>query len=111
MERSILLIGTSTEEVSACACTLLELLHPYKWASAFMPLLPVNLLDIVESPVPFIGGIVLKNSFAIRGLERDKRVQNALREGMSIINMTSQTFIPTQESGVVDVMKRCYDPV
>ena len=111
MERSILLTGTSEEEVSASACAILELLKPYKWASAFMPLLPVTLLDIVESPVPFIGGIVLKDDSSLRALEKEKRVQNAMEEGLSIINLTSKSFLPTSEEGVIDFMRKCYDPM
>lgn len=111
IERSILLIGTSAEEVSASACAMSDLLKPFKWASAFMPLLPVKLLDIVESPVPFIAGIVLKDEASLDTLEQDERVNSAMEEGMSIINLTSKTFSPTSEDGVIDFMRRCNDPV
>lgn len=111
MERSILLVGTKVEEVSASACAMLELLKPFKWASAFMPLLPVKLLDIVESPVPFIGGIVINDEVNLDMLEHDDRVQNAMEDGLSIINLTRNTFSPTSEEGVIDFMKRCYDPM
>ena len=59
MERSVLIIGLSSEEVTACCFALLELLDPYTWASAFMPILPIDMLDFVSSPVPFIAGVVV----------------------------------------------------
>ena len=59
LERSVLVVGETSEEVTACTTALLELLDPYKWASAFMPLLPRDMLDFVSSPVPFIAGKLL----------------------------------------------------
>ena len=31
LERSVLVIGSSYEEVSSCTCALIDLLKPYKW--------------------------------------------------------------------------------
>ena len=38
LERSVLVIGSSYEEVSSCTCALLDLLKPYKWVSTFIPI-------------------------------------------------------------------------
>ena len=38
LEKSVLVIGSSYEEVSSCTCALLDLLKPYKWASTFVPI-------------------------------------------------------------------------
>lgn len=34
------------------------LLHPLSWQSAYIPILPSTLIDFVQSPVPFIVGVV-----------------------------------------------------
>ena len=38
LERSVLVVGSSYEEVSSCTCALLDLLKPYKWVSTFIPI-------------------------------------------------------------------------
>jgi len=111
MERSILFIGSSVEEVTASASAIAELLHPYKWASAFMPLLPVSMLDIIESPVPFIAGMVAKNEGILHELECDQRVINAMSEGLSVINLSSNTFSITNDPSIISFIQKCYDPV
>ncbi len=36
---------------------LLDALYPLKWIHTVIPLLPINLVDILQSPWPFILGI------------------------------------------------------
>ena len=38
LEKSVLVVGSSYEEVSSCTCALLDLLKPYKWVSTFIPI-------------------------------------------------------------------------
>ena len=38
LERSVLVIGSSYEDVSSCTCAILDLLKPYKWVSTFIPI-------------------------------------------------------------------------
>ena len=35
---------------------LLALMAPFKWAGAFVPLLPLNGKEIMQAPVPFVVG-------------------------------------------------------
>lgn len=36
---------------------MISLIHPLKWQGLFVPILPQNLLDYLEAPVPFIVGV------------------------------------------------------
>ena len=54
LERSVLIIGENSEDVSSCAFALLDLLKPYKWSSIFLPSLSEDMIDFISSPVPFI---------------------------------------------------------
>ena len=49
LERSVLIVGGKSEELSACAFALLDLLQPYKWASIFLPLLSEDMIDFISS--------------------------------------------------------------
>ena len=111
IERSILFIGKSVEEVTASACAISELLHPYTWASAFMPLLPVNMLDIIDAAVPFIAGMVAKNDVSLNGIECDSRVIEATKRGLSVINLSSKNTSITNDSSIISFIQNIYDPV
>ena len=54
LERSVLIIGENSEDVSSSAFALLDLLKPYKWSSVFLPSLAEDMIDFITSPVPFI---------------------------------------------------------
>jgi len=87
LEASVLVIGTRPREVSCCTSALLTLLDPYKWASVFMPLIPTEYLEFVESPVPFIAGMVLDNDVSHDQIVADERIINAIESGMIVLDL------------------------
>ena len=97
LERSVLIIGEKSEDVSSCAFALLDLLKPYKWASVFLPSLSEDMLDFVSSPVPFIAGMVGKDKSSLKSIEMDDRVMNERIAGLTIIDITSSKVLWTQE--------------
>uniref|UniRef100_A0A7S4J9G5 cGMP-dependent protein kinase n=1 Tax=Odontella aurita TaxID=265563 RepID=A0A7S4J9G5_9STRA len=111
LERSLLIIGHSQEEVSTCCCALLDLLEPYKWASAFIPLLPIDMLDFVCSPVPFIAGIVVDNKCLLSDIEKDHRVQSSMLDGLSVLNLTTGKLLVTNEEGTAEILARAFNPI
>ncbi len=108
LERSVLLVGETSEEVTACSTTLLELLDPYKWASAFMPLLPSDMLDFVSSPVPFIAGMIVDGKQHLHNIIHDYGVKDAMLQGLSIVNLVSGKLIVTREQGTSDMLRRSF---
>ena len=61
IEQFIFLIGSRVEEVTTSIFAISKLLHPYKWAHVFIPLLPVNLIDIIKYHVLFMANEVYLN--------------------------------------------------
>jgi hypothetical protein len=108
LERSVLVVGSNTEEVTSCATALLEMLHPYKWASAFMPLLPGEMLDVVSSPVPFIAGTIVESSKRLHDIIHDTGVREAMLNGLSIVNLVTGKLIVTREQGTSDMLRRSF---
>jgi len=108
LERSVLVVGEKSEEVTACATALLELLDPYKWASAFMPLLPREMLDFVSSPVPFIAGMLVEGKQDLHSIIHDHGVKDAMLHGLSIVNLVSGKLIVTREQGTSDMLRRSF---
>ena len=54
-------IGSRVEEVTISVFAISKPLHPYKWASVFIPLLSVSLIDIIEYHVLFIANEIFLN--------------------------------------------------
>lgn len=111
LERSVLVVGETSEEVTACTTALLELLDPYKWASAFMPLLPRDMLDFVSSPVPFIAGMIVEGKQHLHSIIHDHGVKDAMLHGLSIVNLVSGKLIVTREQGTSDMLRRSFQTI
>jgi hypothetical protein len=97
LEHSILILGEELQKVSMFACALIELLKPFEWVSAFMPVLPRKMLDFVNCPVPFIAGVAVRN---VVDVENDSRVLEAMNNGMSLLNLKNNTLQITSEKNV-----------
>lgn len=108
LERSVLVLGDNSEEVTACATALLGLLEPYTWASAFIPLLPMDMLDFVGSPVPFISGMMVEGKKHLQSIIHDSGVKEAMMSGLSIVNLVSGKLIVTREKGTSDMLRRSF---
>lgn len=111
LERSVLIIGENPEEVTACTTVLLGLLDPYKWASAFIPLLPMDMLDFVGSPVPFIAGMIAEGKKHLQSIIHDQIVKEAMLNGLSIVNLASGKLIVTREKGTSDILRRSFQTI
>jgi len=106
LENPCLVVGR-IEEVSVCTCTLLRLLHPYQWESVFIPNLPGNILDFVESPVPFIAGVVAEDEKEMKLIINDDSVQRALCNGLTVVDLLSGEVHFTKEVESHDVLLMC----
>ncbi|TAQ86923.1 hypothetical protein B7494_g4763 [Chlorociboria aeruginascens] len=56
-ESRIILLSSHTAMLHLASKALASLLYPLKWASIFIPVLPVRLLSALEAPCPYIVGI------------------------------------------------------
>lgn len=109
IERSILVVGLNSDIVTSCTCALLELIRPFHWMSNFMPLIPKEMLDFVNSPVPFIIGMTMDNR-ACDNVVEDYRVVDAMNDGLSVINLTDGSVTLTTEAGIRSMVQHCPAP-
>ena len=56
-----------------------------------MPSIPINYLDFAGLPAPLIAGIVAENKSRLKDILTDDRVKDALKNGMTILNLDSGT--------------------
>jgi hypothetical protein len=57
LECKVLLYSRHLSVLATVAETLLTLLYPFKWEHVYVPVLPLQLLDFVSAPTPFIMGV------------------------------------------------------
>lgn len=60
-EAKIVVVGHDYGMVSCAVIGLLVLLRPLDWVSPVIPMLPIKLMDFVESPVPILVGITVSS--------------------------------------------------
>lgn len=61
-EAKLLVVGNEPGIVSSVIMGLLALMHPLKWVAPLIPILPIKHIDFIESPVPIVAGIILRQS-------------------------------------------------
>jgi len=59
-EHKILLCSSDVSRLPVIAESLKVLLYPFLWCSAYVPVVPALLLDLIEAPVPYILGLPVK---------------------------------------------------
>ncbi|CAM9755420.1 unnamed protein product, partial [Laminaria digitata] len=57
LEKTLVVCGRDVGMVSIVATALLSLLDPFKWEGVFVPVVPLKLMDVLESPVPALVGV------------------------------------------------------
>ncbi|KAL9224667.1 hypothetical protein vseg_000682 [Gypsophila vaccaria] len=61
LEKQIVFVCSNLGILSASVLSLLPLIRPYQWQSLLMPVLPNDMLDFLDAPVPYIVGVQNKS--------------------------------------------------
>jgi hypothetical protein len=114
VERSVFVVGQSSEVVTSCICALLQLqlikIKPFQWASNWLPLLPLDMIDFASSPVPFVAGMVCNNG-KFAEIIRMNEVEDAMKEGLSVMNLNQGKLIMTKEKGIETIVEQSPAPI
>ncbi|XVF88877.1 hypothetical protein PTKIN_Ptkin19aG0086000 [Pterospermum kingtungense] len=62
LEKQIVVVCTNLGILSATVLSIVPLIRPYQWQSLLMPVLPDDMLDFLDAPVPYIVGVKNKTS-------------------------------------------------
>lgn len=101
LERSIVVVGKSSIDVSAAIFALMELLKPFQWAGAVIPILPNSMFEILDAPVPFLVGVAGDSAISILN---DERISEAMQHGLSLVNLDEGYVVATPEDGISDIL-------
>ncbi|XP_026659580.2 uncharacterized protein LOC103704902 isoform X2 [Phoenix dactylifera] len=62
LEKQIVIVCSNLGILSAAVLSVIPLIRPYQWQSLLMPILPNDMLDFLDAPVPYIVGIKSKTA-------------------------------------------------
>lgn len=62
LEKQIVIVCSNLGILSASVLSIIPLIRPYQWQSLLMPVLPNDMLDFLDAPVPYIVGVKNKTS-------------------------------------------------
>ncbi|XP_061361519.1 uncharacterized protein LOC133305343 isoform X2 [Gastrolobium bilobum] len=62
LEQQIVVVCSNLGFLSASVLSVIPLIQPYRWQSLLMPVLPNDMLEFLDAPVPYIVGIKNKTS-------------------------------------------------
>ena len=71
LETSIVFVGRQNK-VSSAILALNSLLYPFKWCLALVPLLPHQLIEMIEAPLPILVGITRREYKSLQLTKEDK---------------------------------------
>lgn len=57
LEKQLVFVCSNLGILSASVLSIIPLIRPYQWQSFFMPVLPNDMLDFLDAPVPFVVGV------------------------------------------------------
>ncbi|XP_050382233.1 uncharacterized protein LOC126799140 isoform X2 [Argentina anserina] len=57
LEKQIVIICSNLGVLSASVLSIIPLIRPYQWQSLLMPVLPSDMMDFLDAPVPYIVGV------------------------------------------------------
>ncbi|KAI4335225.1 hypothetical protein L6164_013892 [Bauhinia variegata] len=62
LEKQIVVVCSNLGILSASVLSIIPLIRPYQWQSLLMPVLPNDMLDFLDAPVPYIVGVKHKTN-------------------------------------------------
>ncbi|KAL8093874.1 uncharacterized protein LOC141689749 isoform X1 [Apium graveolens] len=93
LEKQIVVVCSNLGILSAAVLSVIPLIRPYQWQSLLMPVLPNDMLDFLDAPVPYIVGVKNKTP------EVQSKLTNALVVDVNKNQVKSQTIpqLPRQK--------------
>ncbi|GAU19328.1 hypothetical protein TSUD_336140, partial [Trifolium subterraneum] len=57
LEKQVVILCPNLGVLSAVVLSIIPMIRPFQWQSLLLPVLPANMIDFLDAPVPFIVGI------------------------------------------------------
>jgi len=57
LERKILIVSKHKTLLTQAAVALCSFIYPLSWNHTLIPILPINMVDVIDAPFPFLIGV------------------------------------------------------
>uniref|UniRef100_A0A0A9CNF5 UDENN domain-containing protein n=1 Tax=Arundo donax TaxID=35708 RepID=A0A0A9CNF5_ARUDO len=68
LEKQIVMVCSNLGMLSASVLSIIPLIRPYQWQSLLVPVLPIDMMDFLDAPVPYIVGVQNKTADVLNRL-------------------------------------------
>uniref|UniRef100_A0A0A9DIU0 UDENN domain-containing protein n=1 Tax=Arundo donax TaxID=35708 RepID=A0A0A9DIU0_ARUDO len=68
LEKQIVIVCSNLGMLSASVLSIIPLIRPYQWQSLLIPVLPIDMMDFLDAPVPYIVGVQNKTTDVLNRL-------------------------------------------
>ena len=99
-EKHIIFLANQGYLLFAITQGLLSLIFPFTWLYTYIPILPVNLIDYLDSPIPYIIGIIV-NTIDINELNEKYPGHVICDLNSSTINKNGVSFLSNIEEDII----------
>jgi len=99
-EKHIIFLANQGYLLFAITQGLLSLIFPFTWLYTYIPILPVNLIDYLDSPIPYIIGIIV-NTIDINELNEKYPGHVICDLNSSTINKNGISFLSNIEEDII----------
>ena len=91
LEQNIIFYGNDIELITFSSLLFSNIIYPFKWEFSLIPNLPLNNIDLLQSPSPFIVGLLIKEKKEIKKYDEfiDKTSTNLIfidKKKIEIVN-------------------------
>jgi pentatricopeptide repeat protein len=99
MERNVIFVSSTYSQLTFACEALIALMFPFVWMYVYVPVVPRNMLGMVESPMPYL--------FGVHSSHREALVD--LPPGTVVVDLDRGTLHATSASGSGNALPKCPD--
>ena len=88
LEQQILIVENNYEILSEIILTLISIIYPLKWINSFLPILSLNTVQFLQTPIPFIMGL---DEYLLKYALNSKNIY--IGKEVIIYHISSKSFI------------------
>uniref|UniRef100_A0A8R1XWN4 UDENN domain-containing protein n=1 Tax=Onchocerca volvulus TaxID=6282 RepID=A0A8R1XWN4_ONCVO len=96
-EQRVIIAGGSVQCVCHAVQSIACLLHPFSWPYTLIPVLPDSLLEIVNSPTPYLIGLLRTNMHKLKALvvkDKNRCTDDLIQDDLVIVDLDGGIFVP-----------------
>lgn len=96
-EQKVLIGGESVQSVCHAVQSLASLLQPFSWPYTLVPVLPDTLLELANSPTPYLLGVLRNNLYKLRDLlvgDSNSNAEDLMQGDLVIVDVDGGIFVP-----------------